>query len=124
MKLAATEYRDAGEILSMTRMSRASWTLEQDDQACTSVKSVYTTGRETFTTIVEVSRREDGSILVNQTDIVIDGIGGHAELTPNAWYAGGPVDAVRTERRRATRRRRAPVSRRGRHAQTARGGRR
>lgn len=75
MKLAATEYRDAGEILSMTRMSRASWTLEQDDQACTSVKSVYTTGRETFTTIVEVSRREDGSILVNQTDIVIDGIG-------------------------------------------------
>ncbi|BAG30069.1 hypothetical protein KRH_17220 [Kocuria rhizophila DC2201] len=37
---------------------------------------------------------------------------------------GGPVDAVRTERRRATRRRRAPVSRRGRHAQTARGGRR
>ena len=26
--------------------------------------------------------------------IIIDGIGGHAELTPNAWYAGGPVDAV------------------------------
>lgn len=26
--------------------------------------------------------------------IIIDGIGGHAELMPNAWYAGGPVDAV------------------------------
>lgn len=30
--------------------------------------------------------------------IVIDGIGGHAELTPNAWYAGGPVDAVQLTR--------------------------
>jgi acetylornithine deacetylase len=26
--------------------------------------------------------------------IIIDGIGGHAELTPNAWYTSGPVDAV------------------------------
>ena len=26
--------------------------------------------------------------------IIIDGIGGHAELKPNAWDAGGPVDAV------------------------------
>ena len=26
--------------------------------------------------------------------IIIDGIGGHAELTPNAWYSSGPVDAV------------------------------
>jgi acetylornithine deacetylase len=26
--------------------------------------------------------------------IIIDGIGGHAELTPNAWYISGPVDAV------------------------------
>lgn len=26
--------------------------------------------------------------------IVLDGIGGHAELTPNAWYGSGPVDAV------------------------------
>lgn len=26
--------------------------------------------------------------------IVLDGIGGHAELTPNAWYSSGPVDAV------------------------------
>ncbi|ODN71824.1 M20 family metallopeptidase [Methylobrevis pamukkalensis] len=26
--------------------------------------------------------------------IVIDGIGGHAELTPNAWYGSGPVDAI------------------------------
>ena len=26
--------------------------------------------------------------------IVIDGIGGHAELRPHAWHAGGPVDAV------------------------------
>ncbi|MET3579747.1 acetylornithine deacetylase [Mesorhizobium robiniae] len=26
--------------------------------------------------------------------IVIDGVGGHAELTPNAWYSSGPVDAV------------------------------
>jgi acetylornithine deacetylase len=26
--------------------------------------------------------------------IVIDGIGGHAELTPNAWYSSGPVDAI------------------------------
>ncbi len=26
--------------------------------------------------------------------ILIDGIGGHAELKPNAWDAGGPVDAV------------------------------
>lgn len=26
--------------------------------------------------------------------IIIDGIGGHAELTPNAWYSSGPVDAI------------------------------
>jgi acetylornithine deacetylase len=26
--------------------------------------------------------------------IIIDGIGGHAELTPNSWYTSGPVDAV------------------------------
>lgn len=26
--------------------------------------------------------------------IVIDGIGGHAELTPNAWDSSGPVDAI------------------------------
>ena len=26
--------------------------------------------------------------------IIIDGIGGHAELTPNAWYTSGPVDAI------------------------------
>lgn len=26
--------------------------------------------------------------------IVIDGIGGHAELTPNNWNRGGPVDAI------------------------------
>lgn len=26
--------------------------------------------------------------------IIIDGIGGHAELTPNAWHSGGPVDAI------------------------------
>ena len=26
--------------------------------------------------------------------IILDGIGGHAELTPNAWYSSGPVDAV------------------------------
>lgn len=26
--------------------------------------------------------------------IIIDGIGGHAELTPNSWYSSGPVDAV------------------------------
>ena len=26
--------------------------------------------------------------------IIIDGIGGHAELLPNAWHNGGPVDAV------------------------------
>ena len=26
--------------------------------------------------------------------IVIDGIGGHAELTPNSWYTSGPVDAI------------------------------
>lgn len=26
--------------------------------------------------------------------IVIDGVGGHAELTPNAWYTSGPVDAI------------------------------
>ncbi|HWJ73043.1 MAG TPA: ArgE/DapE family deacylase [Kaistia sp.] len=26
--------------------------------------------------------------------IIIDGIGGHAELTPQAWYAAGPVDAI------------------------------
>ena len=26
--------------------------------------------------------------------IIVDGIGGHAELTPNAWYTSGPVDAV------------------------------
>jgi acetylornithine deacetylase len=26
--------------------------------------------------------------------IVIDGIGGHAELTPKSWDAGGPVDAI------------------------------
>ena len=26
--------------------------------------------------------------------IIIDGIGGHAELTPNAWYGSGPVDAI------------------------------
>jgi acetylornithine deacetylase len=26
--------------------------------------------------------------------IVIDGIGGHAELTPNSWYSSGPVDAI------------------------------
>jgi acetylornithine deacetylase len=26
--------------------------------------------------------------------IIVDGIGGHAELTPNAWYSSGPVDAV------------------------------
>ena len=26
--------------------------------------------------------------------IVIDGIGGHAELTPNHWNASGPVDAI------------------------------
>ncbi len=30
--------------------------------------------------------------------IVLDGIGGHAELTPNAWNAGGPVDAVQLVR--------------------------
>jgi len=27
--------------------------------------------------------------------IIIDGIGGHAELTPNAWYETGPVDAIK-----------------------------
>jgi acetylornithine deacetylase len=26
--------------------------------------------------------------------IIIDGIGGHAELTPNSWYSTGPVDAI------------------------------
>ncbi len=26
--------------------------------------------------------------------IIIDGIGGHAELTPNAWHDSGPVDAI------------------------------
>ena len=26
--------------------------------------------------------------------IVIDGIGGHAELAPNSWYTSGPVDAI------------------------------
>jgi len=26
--------------------------------------------------------------------IIIDGIGGHAELTPNSWYGSGPVDAI------------------------------
>jgi acetylornithine deacetylase len=26
--------------------------------------------------------------------VIIDGIGGHAELTPNAWYTSGPVDAI------------------------------
>lgn len=26
--------------------------------------------------------------------IVIDGVGGHAELTPNSWYTSGPVDAI------------------------------
>lgn len=26
--------------------------------------------------------------------IIIDGVGGHAELTPNAWYTTGPVDAI------------------------------
>jgi len=26
--------------------------------------------------------------------IIIDGIGGHAELTPNSWYTTGPVDAI------------------------------
>ncbi|GLS20188.1 putative metallohydrolase YodQ [Labrys miyagiensis] len=30
--------------------------------------------------------------------IIIDGIGGHAELTPNAWYSSGPVDAVQLAR--------------------------
>src|SRR5258708_18711188 len=26
--------------------------------------------------------------------IIIDGIGGHAELTPNSWYTSGPVDPI------------------------------
>ena len=26
--------------------------------------------------------------------IIIDGIGGHAELTPNSWHSSGPVDAM------------------------------
>lgn len=26
--------------------------------------------------------------------IIVDGIGGHAELTPNHWNGGGPVDAI------------------------------
>lgn len=30
--------------------------------------------------------------------IIIDGVGGHAELTPNAWYSSGPVDAVQLTR--------------------------
>ena len=30
--------------------------------------------------------------------IVIDGIGGHAELTPGAWHGSGPVDAVQLVR--------------------------
>jgi acetylornithine deacetylase len=30
--------------------------------------------------------------------IILDGIGGHAELTPNAWHGDGPVDAVQLVR--------------------------
>lgn len=30
--------------------------------------------------------------------ILIDGIGGHAELTPNAWHGSGPVDAIQLVR--------------------------
>lgn len=30
--------------------------------------------------------------------IILDGIGGHAELTPNAWHGSGPVDAVQLVR--------------------------
>jgi acetylornithine deacetylase len=26
--------------------------------------------------------------------VIIDGVGGHAELKPNSWYSGGPVDAI------------------------------
>lgn len=30
--------------------------------------------------------------------IVVDGIGGHAELTPDAWHGSGPVDAIQLVR--------------------------
>lgn len=30
--------------------------------------------------------------------IILDGIGGHAELTPDSWYSGGPVDAIQLAR--------------------------
>jgi acetylornithine deacetylase len=58
--------------------------------------------------MVDRGFRADAGIMTEPTDnriaplchgilwgrIIIDGIGGHAELAPNSWYSTGPVDAI------------------------------
>ena len=58
--------------------------------------------------MVDRGFRADAGIMTEPTDnriaplchgilwgrIIIDGIGGHAELTPHSWYSSGPVDAI------------------------------